>query len=176
MKKIAIYIDGSCTNNGFKNGLRPYGGWAFIVVHNNEVIYEESQGELFTTNNKMEIESMIQALEYIKKQEYDENTEYEIYSDSEYVIFSTLYWIKKWVVNDWTKVTGDGAIPVKNKELWEKVHQLFYKDLEKYKIKIFKVKAHATDTFNNIVDKLAKNASEKHKNKNLEEYNKGPGE
>lgn len=174
MKNISIYIDGSCMNNGFKHGdQKPYGGWAMIVVIDNEVIFEKSDGALFVTNNKMEIESLIQALKWIQEQGNEPDTQYTIYSDSEYVILSTLFYIKKWVVNDWMKVTGDGKIPVKNKDLWEQVYNLFYKELTDFNIKLLKVKAHSNDTFNDIADRLAKSTSEKYKNKHIDEYKKG---
>lgn len=183
METIKIYIDGSCYNNGNFNKSKPanpFGGWAMICVKNNETFFQDSGGELFTTNNKMEMMAMKKALEYVLKQENSEN-QYEIYSDSEYVVLSSLFYTKKWVKNDWMRITDQGKVPIKNKDMWVSIYELLHKIIpaNNKKVTIHKVKAHsdATDmstVYNNLVDSLAKKAAENHRNKNYAEWEKGP--
>lgn len=182
METIKIYIDGSCYNNGNTYKSKPqnsFGGWAIICVKNNETFYQESDGELFTTNNKMEMVAMKKALEYILKQE-NNGDQYEIYSDSEYVVLSSLFYTKKWVKNDWMRVTEQGRVPVKNKEMWVEIYDLLHKQIPDSgkKVTIHKIKAHSDtevgSVYNNQADSLARKAAENHRNKNYETWEKGP--
>lgn len=184
METIKIYIDGSCYGNGGGfNKFKPthtFGGWAMICVKNNETFYQESGGELFTTNNKMEMMAMEKALEYIIRQEMDNDVQYQIYSDSEYVVLSSLFYTKKWVKNEWMRVTDQGKIPIKNKDRWVKIYELLHQRIPNMnkKVTIHKIKAHsdteAGSVYNNLADSLAKKAAENHRNKNYDEWEKGP--
>lgn len=123
---IEIYTDGSYAAS------RNQGGWAFIVVQNNEVIYKEYDGLLNTTNNRMEIMGMLKALEYIKSN--DLQLPIKIYTDSMYVIGTlTLNWKMK-----------------KNIDLWQILLPLVNKDIE-----YLHVKGHDGNKFNEECDKWA---------------------
>lgn len=179
-KSLVIYTDGSCFNNGFKDHKLPYGGWAYLAFekdldtfdqHGNNpetLIHEESGGAFQTTNNRMEIEAFIHALRYIKEYIAKNGVvEVTIYADSEYVIKSVLYYIKKWFFSDWKKTDGT---PVKNREQWETIHDLFYQQLKNINISVQWVKGHGDNMNNNMVDLKAKEAAEKYKEEHLEHY------
>jgi ribonuclease HI len=84
MNKFEIYTDGaysSSTNQG---------GWAFVVVKNGELIDKNYDGLINTTNNRMEIMGMLEAMKYVNQNITDEVV---LYSDSMYVIGTlTLNW------------------------------------------------------------------------------------
>lgn len=123
---IEIYTDGAYSSS------RNQGGWAFIVVQNDEIIYKEYDGLLDTTNNRMEIMGMLKALEYIKSNGLQ--LPIKIYSDSMYVI-GTL--TKNWKMK-------------KNTDLWKILLPLVNKDIE-----YLHVKGHEGHKFNEECDKWA---------------------
>ncbi|MDD3861774.1 MAG: ribonuclease HI [Candidatus Gracilibacteria bacterium] len=132
-EKIIIYTDGSCIGNPGP------GGWGAIIRHGKEEI-QISGGEIDTTNNRMEMMAIIQALKWVnsksglKKGEISE-TEIEVFSDSNLLMQSlNLGWKRK-----------------ANLDLWEKM------DLERGSLNITWtwVKAHSTNKYNNLVDRLA---------------------
>ena len=137
-----IYTDGACLGNPGK------GGWAAIIIEptgEREIVgYEKS-----TTNNRMELKAVIEALK-----EIEANSQISLFSDSKYVIDGITKWIKNWKINDW-KTTDKKEI--KNLDLWMDLDQL----TTKFKITWNWVKAHSTDEYNNKVDKLARNEAEK---------------
>lgn len=136
-KKIIIYTDGACSGNPGK------GGWGAILKygdHTKEISgYAES-----TTNNKMELQAVIEALKLIKK-DYD----IEIFTDSNYVKDGITKWINTWKLNNWKTSKKES---VKNKELWLELDEL----RQKYNINWNWVKGHADDELNNRVDELAR--------------------
>lgn len=174
MAKFNIYTDGSCFHNGFQDKQLPYGGWAFCVFleEGNELIFEDSGGEFPTTNNKMEIEALKQSFLWIKKHDAEnfnseEQNTYEIFLDSEYVVKSILFYVKKWAMNDWKRKDGG---EVKNLEMWKELYDLYYTDLRSIKINITWIKGHSDDMNNNLVDVKAREAADKYKKDNLEKY------
>ena len=123
---IEIYTDGAYSSS------RNQGGWAFVVVQNNEVIYKEYDGLINTTNNRMEIMGMLKALEWINKNSIP--LPIKIYTDSMYVIGTlTLNWKMK-----------------KNIDLWQILIPLVNKDIE-----YLHVKGHDGNKFNEECDKWA---------------------
>ena len=137
-----IYTDGACLGNPGK------GGWAAIIIEptgEREIVgYEKS-----TTNNRMELKAVIEALK-----EIEANSQISLFSDSKYVIDGITKWIKNWKINDW-KTTDKKEI--KNLDLWMDLDKL----TSKFKITWNWVKAHSTDEYNNKVDRLARNEAEK---------------
>lgn len=136
-KKIIIYTDGACSGNPGK------GGWGAILKYGNLTKEISGYSEL-TTNNKMELQAVIEALRSIKKQ-YD----IEIFTDSIYVKDGITKWINSWKKNNWRTSKKE---MVKNKELWIELDEL----TKKYNINWNWVKGHATDEINNRVDELAR--------------------
>ena len=136
-KKIIIYTDGACSGNPGK------GGWGAILKYGNHTKEISGYAEL-TTNNKMELQAVIEALKLIKK-DYD----IEIFTDSNYVKDGITKWINTWKLNNWKTSKRES---VKNKELWLELDEL----RQKYNINWNWVKGHADDELNNRVDELAR--------------------
>ncbi len=87
MKKVLIYTDGGCSPNP---GI---GGYGVVIQYEDKSILELSQGYIATTNNRMELLSVIKALEVIT-----EKSKILIKSDSKYVIDSiNKKWINRWI-------------------------------------------------------------------------------
>ena len=141
--KYKIYTDGACSGNPGP------GGWAAIILANNEIKEMFFGNEKNTTNNQMELLAPIKAIEKFKKK-----SEISIFTDSTYVRDGITIWIKQWEQNGW-KTTSKK--PVKNKELWKKLKNLS----SKHSIKWIWVKGHAQDKYNNLVDELAQGAIKK---------------
>ena len=138
--KYKIYTDGACSGNPGP------GGWAAIIISDNEVKETFFGSEKNTTNNQMELLAPIKAIQKFKKK-----SEISIYTDSTYVKDGITIWIKKWEKNGWKTASKK---PVKNKELWQKLKNLS----SKHSIKWVWVKGHAQNKYNNIVDELAQGA------------------
>lgn len=137
-KKVIIYTDGACSGNPGP------GGWGAILSYGDNR-KEISGYEELTTNNKMELTAVIEALNMLKRQ-----CNVEIYTDSVYVKDGITKWIEKWKKNNWKTTKKDG---VKNKELWIKLDEL----VNQHQIEWNWVKGHADNELNNRVDELARN-------------------
>lgn len=137
MKKVIIYTDGACSGNPGA------GGWAAILIYNGKE-KEISGGEKATTNNRMELTAVIEALSVLKKP-----CEVELYSDSKYIIDSIEKgWVLKWKANGWKRQGNKIAL---NVDLWEKILEL----LNIHKVKFNWVKGHNENPMNEKCDKLA---------------------
>ena len=141
--KYKIYTDGACSGNPGP------GGWAAIILVNNEIKEMFFGNEKNTTNNQMELLATIKAIQKFKKK-----SEISIFTDSTYVRDGITIWIKQWEKNGWKTASKK---PVKNKELWKKLQNLS----SKHSIKWIWVKGHAQDKYNNLVDELAQGAIKK---------------
>jgi ribonuclease HI len=138
MPLIKIYTDGAAKGNPGPGG---YG----IVLISGKHRKEISEGFRFTTNNRMELLSVIVALESIKIT----NAEIDVFSDSKYVVDAIE---KKWVFG-WQKT---GFKKKKNTDLWQR----FLKIYPKHKVKFNWIKGHAGHLENERCDQLAVAASE----------------
>ena len=140
-----IYTDGACSNNGNKDAT---GGWAFVVIHNGEIIHRSKGAEKNTTNQRMELIACINACDWLA-----ENIpfvgEVKVNSDSAYLCncYSQNWWCN-WEVNGWRNSKKE---PVANADLWKRLIQFF--EMPNYTF--LKVKGHSTNTYNNIVYKMA---------------------
>ena len=141
---IEIFTDGSSLGNPGPGG---YG----ILMKYGEKQKKLSAGYKLTTNNRMELMAVIQAIKMLN--DFAKEKEIIIYSDSKYVIHAVE---KKWVFGWVKKNFKDKA----NADLW----RVFLNEYSKYNIKFHWVKGHSGHTENEICDKLAKKAAE---NKNL---------
>lgn len=151
--KIRIFTDGACSENPGP------GGWA-AVFNSADRCSTISGNEKATTNNRMELKAVIKALEYILSKR--KKADYELYSDSAYVVNSINNgWIDKWQENNWKTTKCED---VKNRDLWEQL-AILREAIKSANInmKIIKIKGHAGNTFNELVDKLAKEESIKAK-------------
>ncbi len=137
-KKVTIYTDGACSGNPGK------GGWGSILIYG-DVVKELSGGEDNTTNNRMELKAVIEALKALKSP-----CDVEIYSDSAYVVNAfTQKWIDGWQKRNW-KTAGNTS--VKNVDLWKELLSL----MQNHKVVFKKVKGHSDNELNERCDKLAK--------------------
>lgn len=152
--KVRIFTDGACSENPGP------GGWA-AVFNMADKCKTISGNEKMTTNNRMELKAVIEAFKVVLSKN-SSDVEYELYSDSAYVVNSINNgWVDKWQQNNW-KTTKNNDI--KNRDLWEEF--IFLRDKAKsigVCIKIIKIKGHTGNTFNELVDKLAKEESLKAK-------------
>lgn len=145
MKKVEIFTDGACKGNPGP------GGWGAILRYG-KAEKEISGGESSTTNNRMEISAVLEALKCLK-----ESCDVTLYSDSQYVCNAiNKGWAKKWRANNWMRNKTDPAL---NADLWEELLNL----CEKHKMTIIWVKGHAGHPENERCDRLAVAAAEKYK-------------
>lgn len=156
--RVRIFTDGACSENPGP------GGWA-AVFNTASKCSTISGNEKMTTNNRMELKAVIEALKKIIAKEAKlkmSDFTYEIYSDSAYVV-NTInnHWIEAWQKNNWQTTKRED---VKNRDLWEEFSKL-RKEARQLGILIdlIKVKGHSGNTFNELVDKLAKEESIKAK-------------
>ncbi len=134
--KIEIYTDGSCLGNPGP------GGWGVIIKNDPDVILKG--GEAHTTNNRMEMSAILNALIWIRETfEAPEQYNYTIYSDSNLLIQTlNLGWKRKANTDLWAEIDKHRA--------WLNIEWVW-------------VKAHATNKYNNLVDKVALSEAQKAK-------------
>ena len=137
MTDVIIYTDGACSGNPGP------GGWGAILVHG-ETRKELSGGEPETTNNRMELQAAIEALNALKRP-----CKVALYTDSVYVRDGITKWIKGWQRNGWRTAAKK---PVKNAELWQALQAA----LKPHDIDWHWVKGHAGHPENERADELAR--------------------
>jgi len=158
MQIIKIYTDGACSGNPGP------GSWA-VVIRENKFIEAMSISGLnkSTTNNRMELEAVVQALNFVKTSLSNINNKkrirIDIYSDSAYVVNAVEKgWLRKWSFNGWKTRSGDN---VKNQDLWIDLLKRL-KD-QRFKISLIKVKGHSGNKYNEIADDFAQKELNKYK-------------
>jgi ribonuclease HI len=139
MVKIAMlcYTDGGCHGNPGP------GAWAFVLVDDGNIKFENSGFSEETTNNKMELQAVIEALKYLKS-----NTSIiELYTDSIYVKQGISSWIHNWKKNGWRTANKK---PVKNQEYWRELDSL----VSQIDVDWRWVKGHSGNLYNERCDEL----------------------
>lgn len=137
MKTVTIYTDGACSGNPGP------GGWGAVLRYG-EHTRELSGGEAHTTNNRMELTGVIEALSALR-----EPCVVELWSDSKYVIDALEKgWAVSWRRRGWVKSDKKPAL---NPDLWERLLGL----VERHEMRYHWVKGHADNPFNNRCDELA---------------------
>jgi ribonuclease HI len=106
---VDIYTDGACRGNPGP------GGWAAVLMSNGHE-REISGAEAATTNNRMELLAVINALRALKRR-----VNVRVYTDSQYVRLGITEWIAGWKARGWR--TADRK-PVRNQDLWETLDEL----------------------------------------------------
>ena len=109
----SIYTDGACTGNPGP------GGWGTVVYFDDGSVHEIGDSSQHTTNNKMEMQAAIAALEFFKLSAQTQPI--TLYTDSEYLINSITKWMPGWKRKGWKKSDGN---PVQNQDLLEILDQL----------------------------------------------------
>lgn len=137
MKTVEIFTDGACSGNPGPGG---YGA----ILRYKGTEKEICGGERETTNNRMELTAVIEALKLLK-----EPCEVQLYSDSQYVCNSfNLGWVEKWRTKNWMRTKNE---PVKNPDLWKELYSL----CQKHKVTYNWVKGHDGHLENERCDRLA---------------------
>lgn len=146
---LEFYTDGSCLGNGGEDNV---GGWAWAMYEDGNFIMTQAGAAHNTTNNRMELTAMIEALGYITSSDYINDT-IIIYSDSSYIINCyNQKWYKSWEKNGWKNSKKQ---PVKNPDLWRILIPFF----ERENITFEKVKGHNGVKGNEVVNNLAVSAA-----------------
>ena len=133
---VVIYTDGACKGNPGRGG---WGAWLQAGDHEKDLC----GGEVLTTNNRMELTAVIEALVSLKR-----SCNIRIYTDSEYVRKGMTEWIHGWKQRGWK--TADKK-PVKNADLWQRLDALRALHTVDWRW----VKGHAGDPGNERADALA---------------------
>ncbi len=133
---VEIYTDGACKGN---SGV---GGWG-VILRSGETEKELFGGVANTTNNRMEMTAVIEALRALSR-----SCEAVVFTDSSYVQKGISEWIHGWKRNGWK--TADKK-PVKNADLWQTLDDL----AKGHKIEWRWVKGHAGHPENERADQLA---------------------
>ena len=139
---ITIHTDGACSGNPGP------GGWAYCVSVS-PLPLTFSGGNPNTTNNRMELTAVIEALKSLSAPGY-----VKIYTDSMYVCQGTQEWLPKWKKNGWKTST---RATVANKDLWVQLDEL----IQIHRVEFVWVKGHAGCMENEICDTLARREVEK---------------
>ena len=142
MKHVDIYTDGACRGNP------GVGGWGAILVycgHEKELSGAEEE----TTNNRMELTAVIEALQALR-----EPCEVTLTSDSKYVIDAlSLGWAEGWRARGWKKADKSPAL---NPDLWERLLDLY----ARHNVTLVWVKGHDGHPYNERCDRLATGAAD----------------
>jgi ribonuclease HI len=136
MKQVVAYTDGACRGNPGP------GGWGVVLRAGGSEKCLHG-GESQTTNNRMELTAAIEALAALKQP-----CHVNLYTDSKYVKNGITEWLPNWVQRGWRTA---GRKPVKNQDLWERLHALS----QKHEVGWHWVKGHAGHAGNELADSLA---------------------
>ncbi len=141
MEEITIYTDGACSGNPGP------GGWGAVLMYGEH--YKEITGaETDTTNQRMEVMAVIEALKAIKGSGW----KVRVHSDSAYFVNAIQKgWLKNWQRNGWKNSKKED---VANQDLWKELIPL----LRKHQVRVEKVKGHSGDKWNERCDQLAREA------------------
>ena len=139
MNKIVIYTDGACKGNPGP------GGWGALLRAADGAEKELCGGELETTNNRMEMMAVIEALSALKRP-----CHVMLFVDSQYVLKGMTEWLHGWKAKGWRTAAKQ---PVKNVDLWQRLDALVHQS--EHRIEWQWVKGHAGDPGNERADALA---------------------
>jgi ribonuclease HI len=138
---VILYSDGACSGNPGP------GGWATILAHvatgKRKTL---SGGVAETTNNRMELQAVIEGLRALK-----ETCRVKVVTDSEYVSRGMTEWVAKWIENGWRRKVGRRFEPVKNEEFWRTLVEL----CDRHRVTFEHIRGHAGHPENEECDRLA---------------------
>ena len=142
---VELYTDGACSGNPGP------GGWAFILRDTKTgKELERTDGEPATTNNRMELQAVIEGLTVLNRPAV-----VELYSDSKYVLDGLRSWLDGWKKRGWVNSKKE---PVKNRELWERLDEL----RQVHDVRLHWVKGHSDHPENERADALAVQSRDAH--------------
>lgn len=137
VQHVLAYTDGACRGNGKIAGGAAGGYGAVIIMPTGEQI-DICGGDSATTNNRMELQAVITALQHTPR-----DMPLELWSDSKYVLDGITQWINGWKTKNWRNV--------KNVELWQRLDELRRGRQVHWRW----VKGHAGQVGNEYADRLA---------------------
>lgn len=139
LEQVDIYTDGACRGNPGP------GGWAALLRYGNKEIIING-AEIDTTNNRMELQAAVSALQKLKRPCFVNFT-----TDSRYLMDGIQQWLPNWKNNGWKT---SAKKPVKNDDLWKQLDGL----VEIHEISWNWVKGHSGHVENERVDQFANEA------------------
>lgn len=114
MKNIIVFTDGASRGNPGP------GGWGSIIQYDEKIV-ELGGGEKHTTNNRMELTAVIEALSYVLNKKINTSEKVNIFTDSSYVLKGSTIWIYGWKNNNWKTKSNEEVL---NIDLWKKMDKL----------------------------------------------------
>jgi len=141
-EELIIYTDGGCSGNPGP------GGWAFVIT-DGDLRRERSGGVPDTTNNRMELTAVIEALRTARDDFDAEKRRILLHTDSQYVKKGITEWIRNWEKNGWMTASKK---PVKNREYWRDLKQIS----DTLMIEWNWVKGHAGNELNERCDRMVR--------------------
>ncbi|MEG4146543.1 ribonuclease HI [Microcoleus sp. Pol12B5] len=139
----SLYTDGACSGNPGP------GGWGAVVCFADGNCHELGGGDPQTTNNRMEMQAAVAALEFFASSGQTEPV--TVYTDSEYVKNGITKWIQGWKNKGWKTSTGKDVV---NQDLWHLLDKL-----NSRQIKWEHVRGHSGDFYNDRCDEIARSFS-----------------
>jgi ribonuclease HI len=143
-----IFTDGGCSGNPGP------GGWAYLIVlqtfQGEKIIARNYGAERDTTNNRMELTAVLEALRALKTMN-EVPAKSTVFTDSQYVQKGITEWIRTWKINSWR--TSDKK-PVKNKDLWVELDSL----AGQFSLNWQWIRGHAGNYYNELCDQMTQEA------------------
>lgn len=139
----SLYTDGACSGNPGP------GGWGAVICFADGKCHELGGGDPQTTNNRMEMQAAVAALEFFANSGQTEPV--TVYTDSEYVKNGITKWIQGWKNKGWKTSTGKDVV---NQDLWHLLDKL-----NSRQIKWEHVRGHSGDFYNDRCDEIARSFS-----------------
>jgi ribonuclease HI len=138
---VELYTDGACSGNPGP------GGWAYILKHPaSGQVRDHSGAEPATTNNRMELTSVIEGLSTLKRP-----CQVELITDSQYVGKGITEWMPRWKSQGWQRKEGKSFKPVINLDLWKKLDEL----VSRHQVRVSFVLGHNGHPENEACDRMA---------------------
>jgi len=150
VNSIEIFTDGGCSGNPGP------GAWAYFIV-TDELEISDSGSVNLSTNNRMELTAVIEALKRLRNIKAAKELEITVNTDSQYVKKGITEWMPVWVKNNWL---NSKKKPVKNKDLW----LLLKETADKVRLKWNWVPGHSGIDYNERCDKVVRMEIKKIKN------------
>jgi ribonuclease HI len=138
---VRLFSDGACSGNPGP------GGWAYVLQHPATGRESEASGaERQTTNNRMELQAVIEGLSTLRRR-----CVVELVADSQYVGKGLTEWMPRWKANGWRRKVGKQFQPVINLDLWQRLDEL----IAAHQLRYTFVYGHAGHPENERCDRLA---------------------